>query len=146
MDESTWASLYALALQIGTLILVPVAGATGTVLVQKIKLNAQKIKGDIWEKTLMVVNTAVLSAEQQGKAGVLAVGNKKEHAMKIAEKMLKAKGIKVDKDVLSEMIEAQVWSSLSSNEVAKVPEIPPLKPDEKKPAVKTEKVEVESVG
>jgi len=131
MDEATWASLYALALQIGTLILVPVAGALGTVAVQKIKLNAQKIKGDIWQQALMVVNTAVLSTEQKGKAGVLASSDKKKHAMNIAKAMLKSKKIKVDEDVLSEMIEAQVWSYISAPEIANDSPTIPKQPDAK---------------
>ena len=110
MDESTWASIYALALQIGSLILVPVAGALGTVFVQKIKLNAQRIKGDIWEQTMMVVNTAVLSTEQKSKTGVLSMKNsdRKNNAIVVAKAMLKSKKIKVDDDILDALIEAQV--------------------------------------
>jgi len=134
-----------LLLSIGSASLIPLAGGVATFLVQKLKMQALNIKGNIWEKTQLAVKTAIFSAEQQGKNGKLATNNdKKSHAIKLATKLLQKQKIKVDPDVLSELVESNIWESLQV--VVDVPTviIPPI---EKKitPEIKVEEV-VESVG
>lgn len=115
-------SVIALLVQLATALFIPIAGVLGTVAVQKIKLNALNIKGKTWENTKLIINTAVMATEKQAKSGVVKKSDKKEYAMGIAAKMLESKGIKIDKDILSEMIEAQVWEVITPT----VPVVPPV--------------------
>jgi len=104
-----------LLLNIGSASLIPLAGGLAAVIVQKLKMQSLNIKGDVWEKTQLAVKTAIFSAEQQGKNGKLATNNsKKAHAIKLAESLLKKQKIKVDPDILSELIESNVWSEMSA--------------------------------
>lgn len=56
-----------------------------------------------WEKAMQAVKVAVLAAEQLYGAG------KGEEKLKYAESKLLSQGIKIDLDVLRDMIEAEVY-------------------------------------
>jgi len=104
-----------LLLNIGSASLIPLAGGLAAVIVQKLKMQALNIKGDVWEKTQLAVKTAIFSAEQQGKSGKLATNNsKKAHAIKLATKLLEKQKIRVDPDILAELVESNVWSEMSA--------------------------------
>ena len=107
-----------LLLNIGSASLIPLAGGLATLIVQKLKMQALNIKGDVWEKTQLAVKTAIFSAEQQGKNGKLATNyDKKAHAINLATKLLEKQKIKVDSDILSELVESNVWEEMTSAEV-----------------------------
>ena len=111
-----------LLLNIGSASLIPLAGGVATFLIQKLKMNALNIKGDVWEKTQLAVKTAVFSAEQRGKSGKLTTNNsKKNHALALAKALLKKQKIKVDPAVLSELIEANVWEEMTVPEMIVAP-------------------------
>ena len=114
-------SVIALLVQIGTALFIPIAGALGLVMVQKIKLNALNIKGKTWDTTKLIINTAIMATEKQSKTGVVKKEDRKAYAMGVAARMLTSKGIKLDEDILSEMIEAQVWEVITPA----VPVVPP---------------------
>ena len=106
-----------LLLNIGSASLIPLAGGLAAVIVQKLKMQALNIKGDVWEKTQLAVKTAIFSAEQQGKSGKLATNNsKKAHAIKLATKLLEKQKIRVDPDILAELVESNVWSEMSAQQ------------------------------
>lgn len=81
-------------------------------LIQKIKLNNLNIKGDKWEQTKFIAAVSVQSAEQQHNSGTIL--DKKSHAMETAKKLLKEKKIPLDDDLLSELIESEVWEGINS--------------------------------
>lgn len=110
MNDQLWGLIVA----IGMGSLVPIFTALGKLTVQKIQLQALNIKGDQWEKTKLIVNAAIMSSEQQYKAGMIK--DRKQHAIAVSQKMLSQRKLKIDDDILSEMIESQVWETLSSNE------------------------------
>ena len=98
-----------------TALLLPVAVAGGAIMAQKMKLNAQAIKGKTWEETKTAVDIAIMAAEQQEKAGVLTSSkDKKEYALKAAQRSLERKKIKIDPVDLDELIEARVWDVMSA--------------------------------
>ena len=104
-----------LLLNIGSASLIPLAGGLAAVIVQRLKMQALNIKGDVWEKTQLAVKTAIFSAEQQGKSGKLTTNiNKKAHAIKLTTKLLEKQKIKVDPDILSELIESSVWEEMTA--------------------------------
>jgi hypothetical protein len=115
-------SVIALLVQIGTALFVPIAGALGlawsAVAAQKIKLNNLKIKGEKWETTKEIVDTAILATEKQAKSGVVKKEDKKAYAMQVANRLLDSKKIKVDDDILSELIEAHIDEVLTPPLVA----------------------------
>jgi len=102
MDVSMWTLIQ----QIGMVFLVPIAGALGVLIVQKIKLAGMQVKDGIWESIKLIVKTAVFASEQKFKAGMIT--NRKENAMRMSKKFLADKKIKIDEDLLSELIEAEV--------------------------------------
>ena len=117
MNPETTQSIINILLTMASASLVPIATGVGAFVVQKLKMNALNIKGDIFEKTQLAVRTAIFSAEQRGKSGKLATNNsKKAHATKLAQKLLKKQNIKIDPEVLSELIESNVWSEMSAPE------------------------------
>ena len=106
-----------LLLGIGSALLIPIAGSTAKFVSQRLQMQSLKIKGDVWEKTQLVVKTAIYSAEQRGKSGKLTTNiSKKNHALKLAKVLLDKQKIKVDPGVLSELIEANIWEEMSSSE------------------------------
>jgi hypothetical protein len=123
-------TVLALLVQIGTALFVPIAGALGlawsAVAAQKIKMNAMKIKSDTWDTTKMIVNTAILSTEKQAKSGVVKKGDKKSYAMKVAKRILNSKKIKVDDDILSELIEGQIDEVVPETPPVVAPVVPPV--------------------
>ena len=143
-----------LLLNIGSASLIPLAGGLAAVIVQRLKMQALNIKGDVWEKTQLAVKTAIFSAEQQGKSGKLTTNiNKKAHAIKLATKLLEKQKIKVDPDILSELVESNVWESLQVVIDTPIAVTPPSKPEEElEEQVKSEEkpdfkgVVIESVG
>jgi len=107
-----------LLLGIGSALLIPVAGGVAKFINQKLQMQALVIKDNIWEKTQLAVKTAIFSAEQQGKNGKLATNyDKKAHAINLATKLLEKQKIKVDSDILSELVESNVWEEMTSAEV-----------------------------
>ena len=70
-------SVIALLVQIGTALFIPIAGALGLVMVQKIKLNALNIKGKTWDTTKLIINTAIMATEKQSKTGVVKKEDRK---------------------------------------------------------------------
>jgi len=121
MSEQLSSLLY----QVGLALLVPlgiIVTAWGKLIQQKIQLRALQIKGDRWGETQTIVQTAIMSAEKQLKLG--SGSNKKDHAMKVAKKLLKNHKIKLEDDILSEMIEAQVWDTFDSPAISNPAPIP----------------------
>jgi len=115
MNPETTQSIINILLAMASASLIPIATGVGAFVVQKLKMQALNIKGDIFEKTQLAVKTAIFSAEQQGKSGKLATNNsKKAHAIKLATKLLEKQKIKVDPDILSELVESNVWSEMSA--------------------------------
>ena len=104
--------IWTLVQQIAVVSLVPIAGALGTWLVQKIKLQSLNIKGDKWEKIKLISKVSVQSSEQQFKAN--KISDKKAHAIATAKRLLNDNGIKIDDDLLSELIESEVWTEINS--------------------------------
>jgi len=117
MDSNIWK----LITDVGAVLLVPLASALGAILVQRIKLQSLKIKGDIWEKTKLITKISVQSAEQQGRGE--NIPDKKVYALGIAKKLLKAENIKLDDALLSEIIESEVWETLNSPKANPVPSV-----------------------
>ena len=87
-------------------------GAVGTWIVQKIKLQTLNIKGDTWEQTKLTIQVAVQATEQQLKDAGSA--EKKAYCMGLSKKLLDSKGIKFDSDLLSTLVESQVWDKVNS--------------------------------
>jgi len=115
MNPETTQNIINILLTMASASLIPIATGVGAFVVQKLKMQALNIKGDIFEKTQLAVKTAIFSAEQGGKSGKLATnGNKKAHAIKLATKLLEKQKIKVDPDILSELVESNVWSEMSA--------------------------------
>lgn len=108
MNETLWRIIEA----ISAVALVPFIGFLTTLWIQKIKLQNQQIKGDTWEKTKLIVKIAVESAEQQYKAKLII--DRKIHAINVAKKLLVKEKIKIDDDLLSELIESTVWDTINS--------------------------------
>jgi hypothetical protein len=131
MPDYIWQLLY----QIGIVSIVPLAGALAAVLIQKIKLQSLSITESTWEKIKIVVKIAVESSEQQYKADTSKAFDRKTHAVEIAKKMLSDKKIKFDDDLLSEMIEAQVWDSKNSPDAKGVISIAPIEEAQKIPNI-----------
>jgi len=154
MNPETTQNIINILLTMASASLIPIATGVGAFVVQKLKMQALNIKGDIFEKTQLAVKTAIFSAEQGGKSGKLATnGNKKAHAIKLATKLLEKQKIRVDPDILSELVESNVWESLQV--VIDTPKAvtPPSKPEEElEEQVKSEEkpdfkgVVIESVG
>jgi len=103
-----------LLISIGSVSLVPLAGGLVTIIINKIKLQSIQVKGDVWEKAKMVVKVSVLATEQKYQSGQLGGGGRKKSALENSKRMLESKKIKIDDDILSEMIEAEIWGSLNS--------------------------------
>jgi hypothetical protein len=100
------ASLWILIQQIGMVLLVPIAGALGTLLVQKIRLASMQIKGTTWEDTKLIIKSSVFASEQKFKAGMIE--DKKGNAMQMSKKLLLKRKIGMDEDLLSDLIEAEL--------------------------------------
>ena len=108
IPESIWNLIY----QVGVISIVPIAGALATSIIYKIKLQSLSITTNTWEKVKVIVKIAVESSEQQYNSG--AIVDRKAHALDVAKMMIAKRKLKFDEDMLSELIEAQVWSSLNS--------------------------------
>lgn len=134
-------SVIALLVQIGTALFVPIAGALGlawsAVAAQKIKMNSMKIKNDAWETTKEIADTAILATEKQHKNGVVKKEDKKSYAMKVARRLLDSKKIKVDDDILSELIEAHIDEVLTPPAPVVLPVVLPIVPPVVPPVVET---------
>jgi hypothetical protein len=118
MNPETTQNIINILLTMASASLIPIATGAGAFVVQKLKMQALNIKGDVFNKTQLAVKTAIFSAEQQGKSGKLTTNSsKKDHATKLAKKLLEKQKIKVDPDVLSELIEANVWEEMTSPQV-----------------------------
>lgn len=109
MNETLWRILEA----ISGVAIVPLMGFLTTLLIQKIKLQSQKIKGSKEEEIKLTVALAVSASEQLYKAG--KINDRKEHAISTVKKILGKKKLNIDDDLLSELIEAEVWNSMNSS-------------------------------
>ena len=108
MNEHLWLLLE----QLGAVVVFPILGVLATILIQRIKLQSMKIKGDKWEQIKLIVNIAIQSSEQQYKAGV--VKDRKEHAMEVSKRLLKERKLVIEDSLLSELIESQVMVEINS--------------------------------
>ena len=124
MSEQLSSLLY----QVGLALLVPlgiIVTAWGKLIQQKIQLRALEIKGSRWEEIQIIMQTAVMSTEKQFKLGNSA--NKKSHALAVAKRLLQRSKITLADDILSELIEAQVWNTFESpivnNTLPEIPEV-----------------------
>jgi len=123
MSEQLSSLLY----QVGLALLVPlgiIVTAWGKLIQQKIQLRALEIKGSRWDEIQIIMQTAVMSTEKQFKLG--SSSNKKNHALAVAKRLLQKSKIKLDDDVLSELIEAQVWNTFDApvnNVVSPIPKV-----------------------
>ena len=149
-----------LLLNIGAASLVPMAGGIAAYFVQKLKMGALDIRSKRWEQTELTINAAIKSAEQQGKVGALTTNaDKKKHAMALAKMLLAKQRIKIDNDVLSELIEANIGEATSVVEAKVVPPVvvapvvtpavepvSPIKPDVQLAEVKVGDVIENAVG
>jgi len=92
-----------------TALLIPVFGAWSTVLVQKIKLNASNIKGKKWENAKLKIASSVFATEQRAKNLPMTGAEKKEFCTNLVTKMLEAEKETIPPEILSGIIDAQVW-------------------------------------
>jgi hypothetical protein len=148
------AGVLTLLLSIGTASLVPMATSIAAYFGQKLKVGALDIRSKRWEQTELTINAAIKSAEQAGKVGALTTNaDKKKHAMALAKTLLAKQKIKIDSDVLSELIEANIGEATSVVEAKVVPPVvvapvvvPPIEPvNPIKPDVQPEVVKVGDV-
>lgn len=138
MSEQISSLLY----QLGVASLVPIGAiltALGKLMVQKIQLQSLKIRGENWEETRLILRTAVMSAEKQ--LQLAAGSDKKKKATEIAKKLFKQRKIEMADDVLSELIEAQVWDTLDAPTLK-----PTAVPEMVSPVEKKEESPLETVG
>jgi hypothetical protein len=121
-------AIWSVLADIGRALLVPIAGAVGVgmafLIGQKIKLQSLKINGDTWATVQAICKTAVQSAQQQLYGGTNAA--KKAFAVEFATARLKARNIKFDADLVSDMIEAQVWDVKYASTLLDLPPTPSL--------------------
>jgi hypothetical protein len=120
-------ALLALLTQIGQALLAPAAVAGGAFLAQQIKLAQLKIRGDTWEQVKLTVATAVQATQQQLSSADGA--SKKKYCTALTRQLLTSKKLKFDEDLLSIMIESQVWEQVKVPNVPLPPVLPPTRQD-----------------
>jgi hypothetical protein len=112
------AGVLALILALGGAALTPVAIAIGKFTSQAIQLQTLKLGNSNFEQIKLIVSTAVSSSQQLANSGQLN-GNsgmdKKANATAVAKRLLEKRKIKVDDDILSQLIEAQVWDAINAS-------------------------------
>jgi hypothetical protein len=109
--------LLALLIGLGGAALTPVAIAIGKFVSQAVQLQTLKLGNSNFKEIQLIVTTAVSSSQQLALSGQLGGGtgfDKKANAIKVAKKLLEKRKIKVDDDILSELIEAQVWDAINA--------------------------------
>jgi hypothetical protein len=109
-------TIWPLIQQLVVALIIPVAGATGTFMVQKIKLASMNIKDNESKKITLALKTGVEAAEQKYKAKMIT--DKKADALTTAQKILDGAKIKYDGALLKELVEAQVWDVINSPAVS----------------------------
>lgn len=117
--------ILALILALGGAALTPVAIAIGKFTSQAIQLQTLKLGNSNFEQIKLIVCAAVSNSQQMASSGQLSSNSgidKKANAMAVAKKMLEKRKIKVDEDILSQLIEAQVWDAVTVTPV--VPDMP----------------------
>ena len=80
--------------------------------------NAKRWNEPATELLAQAVRVAVRAAEQAGAADLTK--NKREYAFNVAEEWLKARGIKLDTELIYAAIEAAVWLEFNSPEAKAV--------------------------
>jgi predicted RNA-binding protein len=107
-----------LLLNIGAASLVPMAASIAAYFGQKLKVGALDINTKKWQQTQLIINAAIMSAQQGDKVGILATStDKKKHAMELAKTLLAKQKIKIEEEVLSQLIEANVWETKNAPSV-----------------------------
>jgi hypothetical protein len=106
------AGILALLLTVGGAVLTPIGIAIGKFVSQAIQLQTLKLGNSQWKEIDLITKVAVSSAEQMSNSGQIT--DRKEYATQLSKKMLVGKKIKVDEDILSSLIEAQVWDTMKS--------------------------------
>ena len=106
-------ALWPVLASIASALLIPVAAALGILITKRIQLASADmevkrlaLKNDTHDQIKMVCNTAVSAAQQLYKAGKIT--DRKQYAMDVATKILAGRKIKVENDILSAYIEAEV--------------------------------------
>ena len=107
--EIDWLPTINTAIGIVTSIVAPAAAAWGWSMAQKIKLNALKIKGDKSNIVSERISQSVYATEQRAKLDKMTGSEKKTYCMNLTKKLLKIDKQTVPDEILSEIIEAQVW-------------------------------------
>lgn len=107
--EIDWLPIINMVLAGVSSIVLPAATAWGVPLAQKIKINSLKIKSD--ERNLIGkrITEAVYATEQRHKSGVLPKLEKKAFCFELTKKMLKIDKQNVPDEILTELIETQLW-------------------------------------
>jgi len=91
-------------------VVIPAATAWGWSMAQKIKLNA--INKNIKSNSDIVserISQAVSATEQRAKSGVLKKSEKKAFCLSLVKRMLVVDKKEVPDDILTELIETQIW-------------------------------------
>jgi hypothetical protein len=112
-------TIWPLIQQLAVALVIPVAGAAGTFMVQKIKLASMNIKDKESNKITLACQVGVQAAQQKFKAGMIK--DKKSEALLTTTKILDGAKVKYDPLLLGELIEAQVWDVLNSPAVNPAP-------------------------
>ena len=90
-------------------IVIPAATAWGWSLAQRIKLNALKIKDSKSNLVSERISQSVYATEQRAKVHTMTNIEKKTFCMDLANKLLAVDKQTVPNEILSEIIEAQIW-------------------------------------
>ena len=116
-----WNAVLSAVLQSLLEFLLPILAVTiMSFLVAKAREAWARAKG--WDEPVtslleQAVRVAVMAAEQAGAAEIIS--DKRAYAFSIAEEWLKARGIKLDTDLIYAAIEAAVWKEFNSPEAAR---------------------------
>ena len=107
--EIDWLPIINMVLAGVSSIVLPAATAWGWSMAQRIKLNALKIKGDKSNIVSERISQSVYATEQRAKLDKMTGSEKKTYCMNLTKKLLKIDKQTVPDEILSEIIEAQVW-------------------------------------
>ena len=90
-------------------IVIPAATAWGVSLAQKIRLNSLKIKDSKSNLVSERISQSVYATEQRAKVHTMTNIEKKTFCMNLANKLLAVDKQTVPNEILSQIIEAQIW-------------------------------------
>ena len=93
---------------------LPLAGFGTNLLIQNAKLANIGVKGKKQELLQMIMSSAVMTAQQKYKAGVITAEERNADAMRTSASKCAMHKLNVPEDIRADMLEASVWDDLSS--------------------------------